>query len=391
MSLTSRSFVLLSLLVAFFSLCHGAKILFMPMFGSSHYFVFKKIATEIASRGHEVKVLTPSNLERFVGESSISHLIYESPSELNQIEENIERITKDNLVNFIFRVFPFAIVLKIQEMVCRDLVKNKKVVNEIKEFKADLLVSDMVFMCGPVIQDLLDVPRVDVAPTSIVPFFMQPLQVPCPVSYTPQMGTESTDDMSFFQRVHNMAIYILSGVLREFFVYKPFGDLKKKFKIRPERSFREALQNGEMLVVQADFTLDIPRSLPPAVKMIGAVLPEPAQPLPADLEQFMQSSGEHGVILVTFGSMVSKLDASILKKMSVVFGRLKQKILWKVKREALPSDISSNIKAVKWLPQNDVLGHHKARLFISHMGHNGMYEALYHGVPLVACPLFGDQ
>lgn len=25
------------------------------------------------------------------------------------------------------------------------------------------------------------------------------------------------------------------------------------------------------------------------------------------------------------------------------------------------------------------------------MGHNGMYEALYHGVPLVGCPLFGDQ
>ena len=68
-----------------------------------------------------------------------------------------------------------------------------------------------------------------------------------------------------------------------------------------------------------------------AVRMIGPVLPEPPQPLPADLEKFMQSSGEHGVILVTFGSMVSKLDPSILKKMTHVFGRLKQKILWKVK------------------------------------------------------------
>jgi glucuronosyltransferase len=67
--------------------------------------------------------------------------------------------------------------------------------------------------------------------------------------------------------------------------------------------------------------------------MVGAILPEPAKPLPADLEEFMQSSGEHGVILVTFGSMLSKLEASILKKMTIVFGRLKQKILWKVKSE----------------------------------------------------------
>jgi glucuronosyltransferase len=59
--------------------------------------------------------------------------------------------------------------------------------------------------------------------------------------------------------------------------------------------------------------------------------------------------------------------------------------------EALPSDVSPNIKTVAWLPQNDVLGHDKTRAFVSHMGHNGMYEALYHGVPLIGCPLFGDQ
>lgn len=37
------------------------------------------------------------------------------------------------------------------------------------------------------------------------------------------------------------------------------------------------------------------------------------------------------------------------------------------------------------------LGHPKTRAFITHCGTNGIYEAIYHGVPVVGIPLFGDQ
>lgn len=57
----------------------------------------------------------------------------------------------------------------------------------------------------------------------------------------------------------------------------------------------------------------------------------------------------------------------------------------------LQFSISKNIKTLPWLPQNDILGHCKVKLFFSHGGANGFFESIYHGVPLVIAPFFGDQ
>ena len=53
--------------------------------------------------------------------------------------------------------------------------------------------------------------------------------------------------------------------------------------------------------------------------------------------------------------------------------------------------LGDNVKVSSWLPQNDILGHPKTRLFIGHAGMNGMLEAAYHGVPMICVPFFGDQ
>ena len=44
-----------------------------------------------------------------------------------------------------------------------------------------------------------------------------------------------------------------------------------------------------------------------------------------------------------------------------------------------------------WIPQNDVMGHPNTKLFITHGGTNGLYEAIFHAVPILGLPLLVDQ
>ena len=57
----------------------------------------------------------------------------------------------------------------------------------------------------------------------------------------------------------------------------------------------------------------------------------------------------------------------------------------------IPSFLNANIKAMPWLPQNDLLAHEGIKAFVSHVGHHSLYESAYYGVPVVAFPLFGEQ
>ncbi|KAF5926806.1 hypothetical protein HPG69_001436, partial [Diceros bicornis minor] len=56
-----------------------------------------------------------------------------------------------------------------------------------------------------------------------------------------------------------------------------------------------------------------------------------------------------------------------------------------------PDSLGPNTQLRKWIPQNDLLGHPKTKAFITHGGTNGIYEAIYHGIPMVGIPLFVDQ
>ncbi|KAH9513859.1 hypothetical protein Btru_031580 [Bulinus truncatus] len=93
-------------------------------------------------------------------------------------------------------------------------------------------------------------------------------------------------------------------------------------------------------------------------------------------------------VCTTLGGNDLKVPAEIVDKMVSAFQELDLGVVWRMNTS---STAPRNIMAAAWVPQNDLLGHPNTKVFISHCGKNGQYEALYHGVPILCLPMYGDQ
>lgn len=102
-----------------------------------------------------------------------------------------------------------------------------------------------------------------------------------------------------------------------------------------------------------------------------------------------------GFIIISFGSILRGIDipVNVRRIFLKTFGRLQQQVLWKWENQSTFDDdlIPANVKLMSWLPQQDLLGHPKVRLFITHGGLFSIQEAVYHSVPFIALPVFFDQ
>ncbi|KAM9742745.1 UDP-glucuronosyltransferase 2B4-like isoform 7-T7 [Dama dama] len=152
----------------------------------------------------------------------------------------------------------------------------------------------------------------------------------------------------------------------------------------------ETMGKAEMWLIRTYWDFSFPRPLLPNVEFVGGLHCKPAKPLPKEMEEFVQSSGENGIVVFSLGSMVSNMSEDRAKVIASALAQIPQKVLWRYDGKK-PDTLGPNTQLYKWLPQNDLLGHPKTKAFITHGGSNGIYEAIYHGIPMVGTPLFADQ
>ncbi|PFX28938.1 UDP-glucuronosyltransferase 2B1 [Stylophora pistillata] len=276
------------------------------------------------------------------------------------------------------------------EVVCESLLNDTELLYEIKDF--DLIVYESFAPCAPLVAELFDIPEVVINSNPPSNLDNSLYMVPFPVSYVPSRLLPFSCEMSFPQRVINFCMVNIFQFVLETLSVRSYSSLKEKYNITPDVSFREAVASAELVLFNGDFAIECPQPLLPGQIMLGPIAAESKpNPLPPDLADFINSSGAHGFIIASFGSyaqtIISKRTIDVL---AAAFGKLKQKVIWKLKGY-IPSSLSPNIKVMKWIPQNDLLAHKDIKAFVSHTGINSFYESAYHGVPVVAIPLFMDQ
>ncbi|XP_029028724.1 UDP-glucuronosyltransferase 1-2-like isoform X4 [Betta splendens] len=212
---------------------------------------------------------------------------------------------------------------------------------------------------------------------------------PSPLSYIPVPGSGFTDKMNFMQRVKNFLFYSIILLQQRVMIGPHYTAVCEKY-IEGGCDIISLLQEADIWLFRSDFVFDFPRPTMPNVVYIGGFQCKPAQPLPAELEDFVQGAGEHGVIVMSLGTLVNDLPKEVTDAIANVFAKMPQKVIWRHKGKR-PSTLGNNILLVDWMPQKDLLGHPLTKVFVAHGGTNGVQEAIYYGVPVLGIPLFFDQ
>lgn len=133
------------------------------------------------------------------------------------------------------------------------------------------------------------------------------------------------------------------------------------------------------------------RPLLPNTQQIGFMHIEPPNPLPQDLQDYLDSS-DRGVVYVSFGSNVKSINLGhdLMNVLQSALGSLPFDVLWKYENSSMPNK-PNNVKTITWSPQLDILEHPKIKLFVTQGGFQSMEETLARGVPVVVIPFFADQ
>lgn len=217
---------------------------------------------------------------------------------------------------------------------------------------------------------------------------------PSPLSYVPNTFLPFTSQMTFVQRIANTLMASLDEIVMHFYLPNQSDLYERAFPGENKPALLALRRNVSLVLLNSHFTLSHPRPYVPNMIEIGGIHinRNAAKALPSDIRQFIESSSEHGVVYFSMGSNIqgSQLPPSVRDGLLTAFSKLKQRVLWKWEDEHLPGK-PDNVLISKWFPQDDVLAHPNIRVFITHGGLLSCTEAVYHGVPIIGIPVFGDQ
>ncbi|KAH8279582.1 hypothetical protein KR018_003404 [Drosophila ironensis] len=396
--------LLLTVLVAFEApTCDGANIL--GIFGShspSHVIVHMAVMKTLADRGHNITVVTQMKPKMKPHENITVILAPPTPEREQYLKEYMTEssTTKPSLwMTFAKAVLQAGDQLEAQyEFLVHP---NFKEVYENPKTQFDLVILGMMgndyqlgvaakFKC-PAIVTWVGVP---------MPFLDSIVGNSNDPAYTPTLTVAlepGQKAMRFGQRFGNFLKHSFLSVLNKLLNYKMNELYDRAFANETDPdfpSYTEVKRRVSLLFYNYHAPSEGPIRpvVPQSIEIGGIQVKESPDPLPKDLAEFLDNA-EHGAIFFSLGTNVdtNTFSKHIFETIYKILSKLPQKVIWKWGDLKNTPGNASNIYFGNWLPQDDILAHPKTKLFITHAGKGGVAEAQYHGVPMLALPLFGDQ
>uniref|UniRef100_A0A8C1XYC1 UDP-glucuronosyltransferase n=1 Tax=Cyprinus carpio TaxID=7962 RepID=A0A8C1XYC1_CYPCA len=314
---------------------HAGKVLVLP--GEySHWHNMRALIDALVDRNHSVTVLVSSSSptvqhtrkERF---DFIVYKVNMTKEEANSVLRDMIHLGTNDTANkykgdfIVWRVFSnfMAFLTDISKgMFHEDLLHT------LRESHYDVLLSDPMMLFPDLMAEKLNIPHV-LSMRATFAYVAERLcgQMPAPPSYVPAVALHDhlTDHMSFIERVENMLLYIIHTTIfplgMKFTIDKLYTEILGK-----PTTMCETIGKTDIMLIRTYWDFEYPRPLLPNFKFVGGLHCKPAKPLSKDLEEFVQSSGDHGIIVFSLGSMLGNLTLERANTIASALGQMPQKV-----------------------------------------------------------------
>ncbi|XP_077072295.1 UDP-glucuronosyltransferase 1A5-like isoform X3 [Siphateles boraxobius] len=387
--------VWLFLSLFFLGSAEAGKLLVIPSDGS-HWLGMKPIVEELGRRGNQVVVVIPEaslSMGPSQNTTTLTYPVNYTKAELHaSLEGNLTAILSNDLSSDLSKFLLFFYQMNLlQRFIVRNaegLLFNEDLMKRLQDYRFDAILTDPFEPVGVIVSEYLSIPAIYMQINLPCGIDSLASQCPSPPSYVPQRNTHFTDQMNLWQRCVNLIRTLLQPMACRY-MHTCADEIASRV-LQRKASMMEIMSRAALWFMRFDFAFEFPRPLMPNMVMIGGMATKKPKPLSQELEEFVNGSGEHGFVVFTLGSMVSQLPEAKAREFFEAFRQIPQRVLWRY-TGPVPENAPKNVKLMKWLPQNDLLGHPKVKAFITHGGSHGIYEGICNGVPMVMLPLFGDQ
>uniref|UniRef100_A0AC34G274 Glucuronosyltransferase n=1 Tax=Panagrolaimus sp. ES5 TaxID=591445 RepID=A0AC34G274_9BILA len=289
-----------------------------------------RIADTLAAAGHEIVVYQPVIAEniKFTRSKNETIRFYTTPKKADddfRMEEAQEDFWDPESLDKIRRIALWY--GKKNTLVCKNALEDEKTLEQLKNEKFDLGISEIFSGCGFGIFKLIELERYIAASSCSLMFYNYDLLgLKYHLSYVPSMFSLKPDKMTFSDRIVN---YLLSFV-DHIWSRKMFGGgIDELMQQRlPGFKLEEAISDSAFHFINSDEIIDYTQPITQKVVYIGGLGKVQSHPLNDELSKIFDSS---------------KKD------------------------------------------------HPRLLAFISHAGMNSVIEGTSKGIPMICIPIFGDQ
>ncbi|KAL5282623.1 UGT2A1.2 family protein [Megaselia abdita] len=385
-----RIILFLSLVLFSNVTCYNILVIF-PHITYSHYNLGLTLSKGLAEKGHNVTLVAPfkepkqkiNNLRTiYIFENSkypyagayekrLSH--GKSSQEHVEILERSNNITKATLEN----------------KDVQDLLKSKE--------HFDLMVFDFILNDAFLgVANTFNVPAIAFSSVGENPLLNHLTGVPLLPSFVPHITSIYSSKMTFLQRVHNFLSNLVTYILIETLYTPTQEQLYNKHFPDPKPSLIDLRRNISLVISNSHPLLRFASpQMPNFIEVGGLHLKKnKITKIPSALNKFIEDA-TYGVIYFSLGSTKGAdpivLPDDKIKSLLEGFKRVPQRVLFKCDLQIKNFAVPDNVFVSNWFPQESVIAHPNVKLYITHGGKGGLYEAIFYAVPIIGIPLGCDN